>query len=240
MGNGRVVLVTGGSRGIGRALVERFTAGGDRVAALARTAESAAAGGPALALACDVADRAAVDEVVAQVVARLGGLDVVVNNAGVAGENSLAPGDDDALWHRIFDVNMHGTYHVTRAALPHLPDGRGRVVNVASVLALRGVPDQTAYCAAKHAVLGFTRALALKLAPRRIPVNAICPGWVATDMAAQRAEELGTTVDTLGAGVPLGRMVEPAEVAELAWYLASHAGAMITGQALPLDGGATV
>ena len=102
--------------------------------------------------------------------------------------NALEGGD--SLWHAIIASNLHGTYHCCKAALPKLPDGSGRIVNIASVLGLRGVPDQTAYCAAKHGVVGFTRALALSLAPRGITVNALCPGWVDTDMAAARYAEL--------------------------------------------------
>jgi NAD(P)-dependent dehydrogenase (short-subunit alcohol dehydrogenase family) len=233
-----VVFVTGGSRGIGRALVERFTAEGWRVAACATTQAGAEASGAELPLALDVTDGAAVRATVSRVVDELGRLDAVVNNAGVAGENSLAPDDDDALWHRIVDVNLHGTYYVSKAALPHLPDGTGRVVNIGSTLSLKGVPDQTAYCAAKHAVLGFTRALARKLAPRGITANCICPGWTRTDMASQRGAELGIDEAQMAAGVPLGRIVEPAEVAYLAHYLTTPAAASITGQSLVVDGGA--
>jgi NAD(P)-dependent dehydrogenase (short-subunit alcohol dehydrogenase family) len=171
-------------------------------------------------------------------VRRLGRLDALICNAGLAGSNSLDPDASDELWHRILDVNLHGTYHFCKHAAPHLPDRTGRIINVASVLALKGVPDQTAYCAAKHGVLGFTRALALALAPRGITVNAICPGWTRTEMARERMRELGLTEEALKAGVPLGRMIEPAEVAELALYLASPRAGGITGQALTLDGGA--
>lgn len=237
MSEARVALVTGGSRGIGKACVEAFTRAGFAVAACATTEDAARAGGPAYAFACDVADKDAVRRGLDDVRARLGRLDVVVNNAGIAGSNSLAPDDDDALWHRIVEVNLHGTYYVSKAALPHLPDDEGRIINVASTLGLRGVPEQTAYCAAKHAVVGFTRALALHVAPRGITVNAICPGWTRTDMLDQRAGELGVDAADLARGVPLGRVVEPEEVAAMALYLASPAARAVTGQALVIDGG---
>lgn len=235
--NERVALVTGGSRGIGLALVKRFRAAGFRVAACATTREGASASGADVAFACDVSRADDVERGIAEVLQRLGRLDVVVNNAALAGTNPLEAGSSDELWFRILDVNLTGTYLVTKRALPHLPDGSGRVINIASTLGLRGVPDQTAYCAAKHGVVGFTRALALHTAPRRIPVNAICPGWVRTDMASQRAAELGVSEDELARGVPIGRMVEPEEVAELALYLTGEAAASITGQTLTIDGG---
>jgi NAD(P)-dependent dehydrogenase (short-subunit alcohol dehydrogenase family) len=232
-----VVLVTGGSRGIGRACVAAFAAAGWRVASCATTQDGAKSRGAALGLACDVADRGAAQELIARVVGELGRLDAVVNNAGVAGENSLSPEDDDALWHRIIGVSLHGTYFVTKHALPHLPEHSGRIINMGSTLSLRGVPDQTAYCAAKHAVVGFTKSIALAVAPRGITANAICPGWVRTDMAAQRGRELSLDEAAMARSVPLGRLVEPEEVAALALWLTSPAAASITGQTLVMDGG---
>jgi len=230
----KTALVTGGSRGIGRAVVEALRGAGYRVCASGTTAESARASGADVSCACDVSSEAEVRALVDAARAMTGSIDVVVNNAGVAGDDTVV---DDAQWFRIVDVNLHGTYRVTHASLPFVPDG-GRVVNVSSILGLTGVADQLAYCAAKHGVVGFTRALALRLAPRRITVNAVCPGWVETDMARARAGELSTTTDALGRGVPLGRMVAPREVASLVRFLVSDDAAMITGQALPIDGGA--
>ena len=138
---------------------------------------------------------------------------------------------------RSSDPNLHGTYHCCKAALPLLPDGTGRIVNIASVLGLRGVPDQTAYCAAKHAVVGFTRALALAVAPRGITVNALCPGWVDTGMAEQRYAELGITAAQAAAGIPTGRIASAAEVADAAMWLLRPESRGITGHALPIDGG---
>jgi len=237
MSNAPVVFVTGGSRGIGRAIVERFSAGGWRVAACATSEAAAAACGAELGLVCDVSDPTAVAATVTRVVEHCGRLDAVINNAGLAGENSLEPDDDDDFWHRIMAVNLNGTYYVCKQAAPHLPDGQGRIINIASVLALRGVADQTAYCAAKHGVLGFTRALAHRLAPRGITVNAVCPGWTRSDMARQRWQEMGIDEAAAGAMNPLGRITEPQEVAALAFYLASDAAGSVTGQAMTIDGG---
>jgi NAD(P)-dependent dehydrogenase (short-subunit alcohol dehydrogenase family) len=221
-------VVTGGTRGIGRAVADRLVAEGWDVLVLAR---GPGVDGAHRFAACDVADAAQVRAAFAPV----SRVDALVNCAGIAGANSLD--GDDALWHAIIDSNLHGTYHCCKAALPLLPDVTGRIVNIASVLGLRGVPDQTAYCAAKHAVVGFTRALALALAPRGITVNALCPGWVATDMAAQRYAELGMTAEQAAAGVPTGRIATAADIADAVVWLLRTESRGITGHALPIDGG---
>ncbi len=233
----RVVVVTGGSRGIGKAIVERFKAAGDVVAACATSVEGAGASGADLALACDVANADDARAFIAEVVKQFGRIDVLVNNAGVAGATSLEPDSDDALWHRIIDVNLHGTYYVSKHALPHLPDGTGRVINIASILALRGAPDQPAYTAAKHGVVGLTRSLAHFVGPRGVTVNAICPGWVKTEMAELRWGDLDITEAEAAAPAPIRRVVDPTEVAELCFFLASAAAGAVTGQAVPIDGG---
>lgn len=230
-----VALITGASRGIGASLAKRFHAGGFTVAGCARSPIDSPH--VDLALECDVSRPDRVKACIAATLARFGRIDVVINNAGLAGTNSMDPADDDSFWHEIIGANLHGTYYVSKYALPHLPDGRGRIVNIASVLGLKGVPDQTAYSAAKHGVIGFTRALALLASPRRITVNAICPGWTRTAMAEGRMRDLGLDEAALGQSVPLGRMIEPHEVAELAFYLAGEAAAGITGQALVIDAG---
>jgi NAD(P)-dependent dehydrogenase (short-subunit alcohol dehydrogenase family) len=223
----KFAVVTGGTRGIGRAVADRLAADGWDVLVLARNSEPS----PHRFIACDVADAGQVREVFAG----LDRVDALVNCAGIAGANRLD--GDDALWHAIIGSNLHGTYHCCKAVLPLLPDGSGRVVNIASVLGLRGVPDQTAYCAAKHAVVGFTRALALAVAPRGLTVNALCPGWVDTAMAVRRYAELGITADQAAAGVPTGRIASAEEVADaVVWLLRAEARG-ITGHALPIDGG---
>jgi NAD(P)-dependent dehydrogenase (short-subunit alcohol dehydrogenase family) len=225
----RIAVVTGGTRGIGRAIAARLAGDGYRVITAARRVPATHDGEFRL---CDVTDPAAVRTL-------FGGLprvDALINSAGLAGANTLA-GDDDALWHAIIAANLHGTYYCCKAALGRLPDNSGRIVNIASVLGLRGVADQTAYCAAKHGVVGFTRSLALALAPRGITVNALCPGWVDTEMAGQRFDELGITREAAAADIPTGRIVAPAEVADaVAWLLRPEA-RNITGHALPIDGG---
>ena len=231
----RSAFVTGGSRGIGLAVVERFKSAGWRVAACARFLDRLDRCPADVKLACDVTDRDAVRATIATVVRELGALDVLVNCAGLAGSNPLDT-DDDTLWHRVIDVNLHGTYYVTKYAFPHIRDG-GRIVNIGSILSLRGAADQTAYTAAKHGVLGFTRAFARHAAARRVTVNAVCPGWVRTEMAERRWAELGIDEERAAAEAPLGRIVEPEEVASLVFFLASEEAAAITGQAFTIDGG---
>jgi NAD(P)-dependent dehydrogenase (short-subunit alcohol dehydrogenase family) len=239
MNNKPVVFVTGGSRGIGRAVVEKFQAQGWMVAACATTEQGAHAAGADLNLVCDVANINSVRTTIRTIMDICQRLDAVINNAGVAGSNSLDPNDSDEMWQRIMDVNLNGTYYVSKYILPHLPDKQGRIVNISSILGLTGAPDVTAYCAAKHGVLGFTKALALQLAPRGITANAICPGWVRTDMGRERWQAIGFSDDNIVDTVPLGRVVEPHEVADLAYYLVASEGAKgITGQAFTIDGGA--
>lgn len=232
----KVVLITGGSRGIGRAMVERFKEAGWTTASCSSRMKGLTDIPADFKFVCDVANRDQVKAGIGNVLKACGRIDAVINNAGVAGENSLDPADDDEFWQRVIDVNLNGTYYVSKYALPHLPEG-GRIVNIASVLALKGVPDQTAYCAAKHGVLGFTRALSHHAASRKITVNAICPGWTRTEMAEGRMAELGLDEEALERSVPLGRMIEPREVAELALFLCSEGASGITGQALTIDGG---
>ena len=224
----QTAVITGGTRGIGRAIAARVATAGFRVIVVARHTPSVE---QHEFHACDVADAAAVR----RLFAGLPRVDALVNSAGLAGTNKLD--GDDALWHAIIAANLHGTYYCCKAAMPLLPDGSGRIINVASVLGLRGMADQTAYCAAKHGVVGLTRSLALALAPRGITVNAICPGWVDTAMAHQRFEELGITPEAAAAAIPTGRIVMAEEVADaVAWLLRPEARS-ITGHALPIDGG---
>lgn len=234
----RVVFITGGSRGIGRAMVEKFKESGWSVATCGTSEEKLKSSVADLKFVCDVRQASQVKAGITRVLKQFNRIDVLINNAGLAGTNPLSPESSDDLWQRILDVNLNGTYFMSKYTAPHLPDHSGRIINIASVLALKGVSDATAYCAAKHGVMGFTRAFAQTLAPRRITVNAICPGWTRTDMAEGRMKEIGITEKDLSAGVPLGRFVEPDEVADLAYFLAtSKASSMITGQALTIDGG---
>jgi len=232
-----VVFITGASRGIGQALVEKFQAENWLVAACASQSPPVAD----LGLICDVSDAAQVRTAIAEIIQKLGRLDAVINNAGIAGTNLLDSDASDVLWHRIIDVNLHGTYYVCKYALAHLPNQSGRIVNISSVLGLIGTGDATAYSAAKHAVVGFTKALAKYVAPRQITVNSICPSWVRTEMMAQRMKEMGASEKDLARAMPLGKIIEPQEVADFAYYLVAAPGAVnISGQALTMDGGALV
>ena len=250
----RVALVTGGGRGIGRAIAKALGGPDTLVAVAARTAadiditvrELKVLGGAAVGIQMDVADERSVAAGVRKLREASAQLDLLVNNAGVGGGEPVE-GSDVARWRRTIDVNLTGMYLVTREALPLMGEG-GRVVNQSSVLGRFGVPGYTAYCASKHGVIGFTRALALELAPRRITVNAVCPGWVDTEMAAegmrQGAGATGTTFEefreqALGA-VPLKRIIQPEEVAGLVRFLSSPAAAAITGQTYNICGGQTM
>ena len=250
----RTSLVTGGGRGIGRAIAHALAGPDTLVAIAARTraqlqstaAELERLGGKTLAIEMDVTDEASVAAGVRVLRDASPRIDVLVNNAGIGGGEPVA-GSDVARWRRTIDTNLTGMYLVTREAVGLLPDG-GRIVNIASVLGRFGVPGYTAYCASKHGVIGFTRALALELAPRQITVNALCPGWVETEMAVegmqQGAAAMGKTYEqfrerALGA-VPLKRIIQPEEVAELVRFLASPAASAITGQTYNICGGQTM
>jgi len=193
----------------------------------------------------DVRDQKSVDGGVKLIVDRFHRIDIIVNNAGISGVTPV-DAQDTAPWTDILQTNILGSYYVTRAAVPHMPNG-GRVVMISSVLGKFGVPGYTAYCTAKTGLIGFTRALALELAPRKIAVNALCPGWTDTEMARSGmrdiAADLGISVDEFRnqamSRVPLGEMVQPEEVANLVAFLASDAGKNITGQAISICGGST-
>ena len=242
----RVALVTGASRGIGEAIARRFGAEGARVVLTARSGESVAriatemrgARQEALAVPCDVTDRDSIGRLVAAAAARFHHVDILVNNAGLGGPTPLSD-PDDARWDAILAVNLTATFRVTRAVAPLLKDG-GRILNMSSVLGRFGVAGFAAYCASKTGVIGLTRALALELAPRGITVNAICPGWVETEMAREGFLRFGSEDEGRAAAAkmaPLNRVLDPDEIAGLAAYLASDDARSITGQAIVADGG---
>jgi 3-hydroxybutyrate dehydrogenase len=250
----RVALVTGGGRGIGRAIALAFAREGAHVAVTARTAaeidavaaEVRALGRKALAVPCDVGERAQVDDAVRRVAQGLGPVEILVNNAGVAVSAKLLD-TDDALWERHLRVNLTGAFLMTRAVLPGMLAARwGRVVNVASIAARQGYPYIAAYAASKHGLLGLTRALAQEVATTGVTVNAICPGYVATDLtwaAARNIQErtrrtYDEAVRTLADHSPQKRLIEPEEVAALAVLLASDDARGVTAQAWSVDGGA--
>jgi NAD(P)-dependent dehydrogenase (short-subunit alcohol dehydrogenase family) len=227
----KVALVTGGARGIGAAIAARLVTDGYAVVVAGRHAPDALPQGQTFRT-MDVGDPASVRAAFGA----LDRLDALVNNAGLAGVDPLDP-NDHALWHAVMATNLHGAYYCAKAALPMLPDSTGRIVTIASVLGLRGVPDQAPYVAAKHGVIGLTRALALAAAPRGITVNAICPGFVKTEMAEARFAALGITQADAARDVPTGRLATPEQVADLVAFLLRPESASLTGLALPIDGG---
>jgi NAD(P)-dependent dehydrogenase (short-subunit alcohol dehydrogenase family) len=246
---GRSAFVTGASRGIGEAIARRLAAEGARVVLASRDREACerhagelrGAGGEAVAAACDVTDRVSVAMAIATAVSRWGSLDILVNNAGLGGSTPLDD-PDDSRWDAILATNLTAVFRVIREASPFLARG-GRVINLSSVLGRFGVAGFAAYAASKHGVIGLTRALALELAPRQITVNALCPGWVETEMAREGFRRIGREGSEeegrrLAAKmVPLGRVLDVEEVAGLAAYLASEEAGAITGQAIVIDGG---
>ncbi|MCL4846538.1 MAG: SDR family oxidoreductase [Acidobacteria bacterium] len=251
--DGHTVMVTGGGRGIGRAIALAFADAGARVAVASRTtadvervaADLLRAGSEAMGVACDVTEAPSVAAAVGAIERRFGAIDVLVNNAGMA-ESAPLVEVTDASWARTLAVNLTGTFLCTRAVLPGmLALGWGRVINIASVAGRVGFRYSTAYCAAKHGVLGLTRALALETARRGVTVNAVCPGWVDTDMTIETIDRIaartGRTRDEARAALermsPQERLVAPDEVAAVALFLAGPSAAGLTGQALNVDGG---
>ena len=252
--HGHVAVVTGASRGIGQAIAQAFAAEGARLCLAATDAARLQAVAadlhgspePALCVALDVTDRAACFDLVAQAQARFGHIDILVNNAGVyLGKSFLDHAPDE--FQRLLDVNLFGVIHLTQAALPGmLGRGYGRIVNIASTAGKWGSRNQSGYNISKHAVVGLTRCVALETASRGVTVNAICPGIVGTDMADSlkrgQAALLGVEPDaalaaTLAARVPIGRVLEPEEIAALAVHLACRSSGGITGQSILVDGG---
>lgn len=250
---GKKAVVTGAGRGIGRATALALAISGCDLVISARTlldleslaSEIEAMGRRCVVLACDVTDADAVASMSEQAVAALGGIDVLVNNAG-KGESHAFKNHPDELWHRMIAANLTSVYYVSKAFVPHMiACGGGRIVNIASTAAKVGEKYIAAYTAAKHGVLGLTRSLAAELVGYGITVNAVCPGFVDTPMtetsAANISQKTGMSIEQakerLASGNPQKRLVQPEEVAAMVVYLASEAAKGINGQAINIDGG---
>jgi NAD(P)-dependent dehydrogenase (short-subunit alcohol dehydrogenase family) len=243
---GRVAVVTGGGRGIGAAIARALADAGAKVAISGRDEAALAATPAALRVVCDVTVPADVTRLLGETHAELGPATIVVNNAGMARSAKLQDTDEE-LWAQMLAVNLTGAYRVTRAFLPDVlaAGTRGRVIHIASVAAKIGFSYTSAYCASKHGLLGFSRALAHEIAARGPTVNCVCPGWVDTDMAHRAidniAEKTGKGADFGRASLenmsPQRRLMTAEEVAAVTRFLATDAAAGVTGQAWNVDGG---
>lgn len=240
---GKTVLVTGGSRGIGRAIVERFTQDGAEVAFFYRGNAAAAeevvaavrgAGGKVAAVQVDVCDAGGVAAAVDRLAGEWGRIDVLVNNAGVIRDNLLGLLEDEDV-RVVLDTNVGGVFNVTRAVVPHMIARRaGKIVNLGSVAGEKGGRGQTNYAASKGAINAFTRALAVELAPRKITVNCVAPGVIETEMSQAVRELAG---DEAKGRILLRRFGQPQDVAHAVWFLASRFADYVTGEVLHVDGG---
>jgi 3-oxoacyl-[acyl-carrier protein] reductase len=239
----QVAVVTGGSRGIGRAIVQAFAAEGAKVAFVYRgSAEAAQAlarevqnkGGNALALQCDVTQTSHAQQCVERVEKELGSVRILVNNAGII-QDDLFVRMEPAAWDAVLNTNLGGTYNFCRAVAFNMMRQRwGRIINVSSVAAEHTNPGQTNYAASKGAINAFTRALAVELASRGVTVNAIAPGFIETDMSEAVRNKAGDLIKKM---IPMKRLGQPDDIARVAVFLASPEAAYITGQVITVDGG---
>jgi len=255
--DGKTALITGAGRGIGRGVALALAREGARVVVVARTAaeidavagEARAAGVDALAVSADVSREADVARVVDATAARFGGVDLLVNNAGGNLLGAIDKMSADAWWNQI-ETNLRAAYLLSRAFVPGMVERRwGRVVNVASRLAKIGAPMATSYCSAKHALIGFTRALALEVIESGVTVNAVCPGHVETKLMAdvfeQRARFWGIDAEAarermIQTNIPLKKLIAVDEIVPAVLFLASPGGARITGEAMNISGGSVM
>ncbi len=248
---GKVVLVTGGGSGIGEAVARRFVTQGAKVGIMGRRAaplEQLAADIGAIALPGDVVNVASVEQAVARLVERCGGLDIVVSNAGTVAIGNIEQ-IDDAAWSTVMEINLNGARRVARAALPHLrARGGGAIVNVSSIGAFFAAKDSAVYGTAKAALLGLTMSMARDYGREGVRVNALCPGWVDTPMVEPLLEILartrGISIDAarglLVQHNPINRLADPDEIARCVEFLATDAASFVTGAVLIADGGQSI
>jgi 3-oxoacyl-[acyl-carrier protein] reductase len=240
---GKTALVTGGSRGIGRAICLRLAAQGANVgvnyvsqsgAAEAVVAEIVAAGGKGFISGFDVADSAAVQEAMKRIASEQGNLDILVNNAGITRDGLLARMKDED-WEAVLTTNLKGAFLCTKEGIRGMMKKRwGRIINISSVIACAGNAGQVNYAAAKAGLVGMTKSLAQELAPRNITVNCVAPGYIVTDMTAELSEEIK---ERILAAIPLARLGQPEDVAAAVAFLAAEESAYMTGQTLHVNGG---
>lgn len=244
---GKVALITGASSGIGRATAVKFAAEGARVAIVARRAqvlnevarEIEAGGGEAKVIAADVTKDVEIERVVSETVATFGGIDVLVNAAGIIG-NGTIENTTLADWDYMFDVNVRGPFYLTQRAMPYLIERKGNVVNVSSVTGIRAFPGILAYCSSKAALDQLTHCAALEMASQGVRVNAVDPGVVVTSLhrtSGMKDEAYAAFLERSKTTHPLGRVGQPEEVAELIFFLASSKAGWMTGGSYSIDGG---
>jgi NAD(P)-dependent dehydrogenase (short-subunit alcohol dehydrogenase family) len=253
--NDRVVLLTGGATGIGRAIALDMAAAGATVAIGDTNTEGGqktadditAAGGRSSFRPCDVADAEQVAALVDGAVTEFGRLDVLVNDAGISGGSKRLHELDIEAWDRTLAVNLRGTFLCARAAIPHLlRSPHGAIVNIASTYGLIGAPQAASYCASKAGIINLTRQLAVDYSPEGLRINAICPGYIDTDMGGRRGSlppaeraEAQARRDAAAALQPIGRQAQADEVAKVATFLASDDASFMTGSIVTVDGGCT-
>jgi len=244
----KVAIISGGNRGIGEAISLRFAEEGATVVILARNETTAIEvlsqikehGSDGIFIACDVTDVTQCETAIQQIITKYGKIDILVNNAGIIYRNRSVVDTSPDEWKHTFDVNVNGTFYLSKFAIPHLKQTKGIIVNMASYVGLVGFKGLAAYCASKGAIVQLTRAMALDHAESGIRVNCVCPGSVHTEMITSAWEQYGEGAEEVWSSKhPLGRIAQPTEVADAVLYLASTESSFLTGVALPVDGGIT-
>ncbi len=244
--DGKTALVTGASKGIGRAISLELARMGVKVAVNYNSSKSEAGevvktivdmGGEALKVRADVSDLDQVNEMVDSVNDEWGGINILVNNAGIINDGLLMRMSDEA-WHRVMGVNLNGTFYCTRAILRHMVRERwGRIINIGSVVGIRGNVGQTNYSSSKAAIIGFTKSLAKEVATRNITVNAVTPGYISTETVAGLSQR---QKDTIMTWIPQGKFGNTEDIAHMVSYLASEKASYVTGQIISVDGGMAI